>query len=164
MINDIAVAYWQRQKLAQAVIERLTAGAPHAFADTAAWQAVPAAAGRITDQRHVRIATEGALLGSLIAHGVSPELAVLSDGAGQFDVLVHAACWLHAERPLARLVPYNEKHRAAIEQVRQADLGAVPGLEGVSGGTRADGVRGVGEAVRRPGVRNGPTIPRSTGC
>ena len=30
----------------------------------------------------MRIATEGALLGSLIAHGVSPELAILSDGRG----------------------------------------------------------------------------------
>jgi hypothetical protein len=73
----------------------------------------------VTNERHVRIATEGALLGSLIAQGVSPELTVLSDGAGQFDVFVHALCWLHIERPLARLVPHNEKHRAAIEQVRQ---------------------------------------------
>ena len=67
----------------------------------------------------MRIATEGALLGQLIAQGVSPELVILSDGAAQFDVLVHASCWVHAERPLARLVPYNEKHRAAIEQLRQ---------------------------------------------
>jgi hypothetical protein len=55
----------------------------------------------------------------LIAHGVSPELTVLSDGAGQFDVFVHALCWLHVERPLARLVPHNEKHRQAIAQIRQ---------------------------------------------
>ena len=66
----------------------------------------------------MRIASEGALLGSLIAHGVSPELVILSDGAGQYDVLVHAACWIHAERPLARLIPYSEEHRAAIAQVR----------------------------------------------
>jgi hypothetical protein len=59
------------------------------------------------------------LLGSLIAHGVSPELMVLSDGAGQFTILVHAACWVHAERPLARMIPYNEEHRLAIEPVRQ---------------------------------------------
>ena len=58
------------------------------------------------------------MLGSLIAHGVSPELVILSDGAGQYDVLVHAACWIHAERPLARLIPYSEEHRAAIAKVR----------------------------------------------
>ena len=38
MINEAAVAYWQRQKLAQAVVERLTRGASW-FADAAAWQA-----------------------------------------------------------------------------------------------------------------------------
>src|SRR5207249_1517075 len=57
----------------------------------------------ISGARVVRITTEGALLGSLIAQGLSPELIVLSDGAGQFTILVHAACWVHAERPLARM-------------------------------------------------------------
>jgi hypothetical protein len=116
-INDVAVAYWQRQKLPQAVIERLTAGAQR-WADKAAWQA-SLTQQQVTDPRHVRIATEGAVLGSLIAHRVSPELTVLSDGAGQFDVFVHALCWLHVERPLERLVPHNEKHRQAIKQIRQ---------------------------------------------
>jgi hypothetical protein len=116
VINETAVAYWRRQKLPAVVVERLCQG-PHAFADTAAWHDRLRDLG-ITPPRHVRIATEGALLGSLIAHGVSPELAVLSDGAGQYDVLAHAACWIHAERPLARLIPYSEEHRAAIAQVR----------------------------------------------
>ncbi len=126
-INDFAVAYWQRQRLSQAVIERLTAGAPR-WADEADWQAYLAEQ-QVTDPRPVRIATEGALLGSLIAHGVSPELTVLSDGAGQFDVLVHALCWLHVERPLERLVPHNEKHRQAIEQIRQGIWDLYAGLK-----------------------------------
>lgn len=126
-INDFAVAYWQRQKLAQAVIERLTAGAAW-FADEEAWRAY-LALHDVTNERHVRIATEGALLGSLIAHGVSPELTVLSDGAGQFDVLVHALCWLHVERPLERLVPHNEKHRQAIERIRQRIWDLYAGLK-----------------------------------
>ena len=37
----------------------------------------------ITGPRHVRIASEGALLGRLIAHGLSPKLVILSDGAGR---------------------------------------------------------------------------------
>jgi hypothetical protein len=126
-VNDVAVAYWQRQKLAQAVIERLTAGASR-WADKAAWQAFLGVQ-EVTDPRHVRIATEGALLGSLIAQGVSPELIVLSDGAGQFDVLVHALCWLHIERPLARLVPHNENHRVAIERIRQGIWDLYAGLK-----------------------------------
>jgi hypothetical protein len=116
VINETAVAYWQRQKLPAAVRDQLRRG-PQAFADTAAWQGRLRELG-ITQPRHVRIASEGALLGSLIAHGVSPELVILSDGAGQYDILAHAACWIHAERPLARLIPYSEEHRAAIATVR----------------------------------------------
>jgi Transposase IS66 family len=117
VINETAVAYWRRQKLPAAVMDQLRRG-PQSFADTAAWQGRLRELG-ITQPRHVRIASEGALLGSLIAHGVSPELVVLSDGAGQYDVLAHAACWIHAERPLARLIPYSEEHRAAIAKVRK---------------------------------------------
>jgi hypothetical protein len=117
VINEMAVAYWRGQELAVAIIERLCQG-PETVADAAAWRAHWQALG-ITADRQIRIATEGALLGSLIAHGVPPELTVLSDGAPQFDVLVHASCWVHAERPLARLVPYSEPHRAAIAAVRQ---------------------------------------------
>lgn len=115
-INDTALAYWKRQKLAAAMVEKLTQG-PQEFAGEPAWQAQLAALA-ITDERHVRIATEGALLGGLVARGVSPDLGVLSDGALQFVIFVHAACWIHAERPLAKLVPHNEEHRAAIEKIR----------------------------------------------
>lgn len=116
-INEVAAAYWQKYDLSAALRASLAEGPAH-FADAAAWQARLREVG-ITGTRLVRIATEGALLGSLTAHGVSPDLAVLSDGAGQFTILVHAACWVHAERPLARLVPHNEEHRLAIERVRQ---------------------------------------------
>src|SRR5271157_951668 len=60
---------------------------------------------------------------------VSPEMGVLSDGAGQFDVFVHALCWLHVERPLGRLVPHNEKHRQAIERIRQRIWDLYTGLK-----------------------------------
>ncbi len=116
VINRAAVAYWRRQKLPLAIVGRLRRG-PQRFADPAAWRAHLRRAG-ITGPRHVRIASEGALLGSLIAQGVSPGLVVLSDGAEQYDVLAHAVCWIHAERPLARMIPYSEAHRAAIAKVR----------------------------------------------
>jgi hypothetical protein len=116
VINETAVAYWRRQKLPAAMVDRLCRG-PRTFADPVAWRARLRRLG-ITGPRPVRIASEGALLGSLTAHGVSPELVVLSDGAGQYDVLAHAACWIHTERPLARMIPYSEEHRAAIAKVR----------------------------------------------
>jgi hypothetical protein len=115
-INDMALTYWRGQKLAAALVEQLTQG-PQEFSGEQTWQA------RLTElaiagERHIRIATEGALLGGLIARGISPNLGVLSDGAPQFVVFVHAACWIHAERPLAKLVPHNDEHRAAIEKIR----------------------------------------------
>jgi len=129
-INDVAVAYWKRQKLPAAPMEKLVPqeNAPEnspenasenawACVGEAAWQARLAEL-QITDERHRRIVTEGAMLGGLVARGVSPDLGVLSDGAPQFVVFVHAACWVHAERPLAKLVPHNEEHRLAIEAVR----------------------------------------------
>lgn len=117
VINETAVAYWEKYGLAAALVTSLTEG-PRQFIDAAAWNERLQALD-ITTARLVRITTEGALLGSLIDHGVSPKLVVLSDGAGQFNILIHAACWVHAERPLARMIPHNEQHRLAIEQVRQ---------------------------------------------
>jgi hypothetical protein len=116
-INEITVAYWEGQGLAAALVEQLSRG-PQTFPDESAWQARLTELA-ITSDRHVRMASEGALLGGLIERGVSPQLVVLSDGAPQFDILLHASCWVHAERPLARLVAHNDAHRAVIEQVRE---------------------------------------------
>jgi hypothetical protein len=117
VINEVAVAYWQKYELSAALITSLAEGPTH-FVDAAAWNARLQTLS-VTGARLVRITTEGALLGSLIAQGVSAELMVLSDGAGQFAILIHAACWVHIERPLARMIPHNEEHRLAIERVRQ---------------------------------------------
>jgi len=111
-INEVALSYLQQQKLAQEVIAKLNAEPRH-FADEAAWQMRLQELG-ITAERHLRIATEGALLGQLIAQGVSLELGVLSDGAPQFAILVHALCWVHGERTLARLIPLDDKYPDAL--------------------------------------------------
>jgi hypothetical protein len=116
VINETTLIYWERQKLPVAVRAQLTQGLQQ-FAGEQAWQARLGALG-ITSERHVRAATEGALLGGLVARGVSPDLGVLSDGAQQFVIFVHAACWVHADRPFDKLIPHNEEHRAAIENVR----------------------------------------------
>ena len=50
----------------------------------------------IVKDRHVRIATEGALLGSVPHHGFPEDLAIISDAAGRFNVMLHALCWIHA--------------------------------------------------------------------
>ena len=115
-INEMALTYWERQELSQAVVAQLTQG-PQEFAGEQAWQARLSDLA-ISNERQVRIVTEGALLGGLVARGVSPDLGVLSDGAPQFVLFVHTACWVHADRPFDKLIPHNEEHRVAIEKVR----------------------------------------------
>jgi hypothetical protein len=114
-----ALEYMVAQKLPQEPLAKLAGATDRTFADATQWQAALEGWG-ITDERHVRIATEGALLGSVLEHGVSRELAIVSDDAGQFDVLRHALCWIHAERLLAKLVGFNDAQREALEQVRSA--------------------------------------------
>lgn len=72
----------------------------------------------ITKPRHQRIATEGALLGSVLQQGLCHDLAIVSDDAGQFNVLIHGLCWVHTERLIHKLLPLNDAHREDIAQVR----------------------------------------------
>lgn len=116
VINETTLVYWNQQELPEALRNNLMKG-PREFAGVEAWKARLAEL-CITNERHMRIATEGTLLGGLIDRGVSPNLIVLSDGALQFVILLHAACWIHAERPLIKMVPHNDAHRAVIETIR----------------------------------------------
>jgi hypothetical protein len=117
VLRGEALEYMVAQKLPKGPLDKLAACTDQVFADQTQWQAALKGWG-ITEQRHVRIATEGALLGSVLEHGINPQLAIVSDDAGQFDVLCHALCWIHAERVLAKLVGFNDSQREALEQVR----------------------------------------------
>lgn len=110
------------QKLPRSVAARIRGDVPPpdddvVIADDRHWQAALKDWG-ISDERHIRIITEGALLAAVLTHGVNPDLAIVSDDAGQFNILAHALCWIHAERVLAKLVGFNDEQRAALEQVR----------------------------------------------
>src|SRR5207244_11946581 len=71
------------------------------FRSQAAWQAHLERLG-ITDLKvtpdPVLIATEGALWGSVKAHGLLPDTVIVSDDADQFNVGRHGLCWIHSER------------------------------------------------------------------
>ena len=73
---------------------------------------------KIKLERHKRIATEGALVGSITYHGFNPELAIISDDAGQFKVFLHGLCWVHAERTIQKIVGFNEHHNQLLEETR----------------------------------------------
>ena len=115
-INPDALAYMHKQGLPAEPLLALRQGGER-FPDETTWSAQLKALG-IHQARHRRIATEGALIGSLIHHGFPPDLVILSDDAGQFDVFLHALCWVHAERVFQRILPLNDIHTKALNWVR----------------------------------------------
>ncbi len=116
-ISDDALAYMKAQKLPKGPLDLLSGHARKISSGMKAWLATLEELG-ITTPHHVRIATEGAMLGTVLDHGVNPELVIVSDDAGQFNVLLHALCWIHAERTIRKLVGVNEEQRAALENTR----------------------------------------------
>ena len=99
LVNDAAVAYMRERNLSGKVIDLLTAHPTKSFADRPAWTAHLQALGITALDVHpdpVRIATEGALWGSITAQGLLRGTVIVSDGAGQFDVGEHALCWVNA--------------------------------------------------------------------
>lgn len=121
VINDAALAYMRGRALAGPVIEQLAAHPTQVFADEAAWTAHLAALGidrlAVTPEP-VRIATEGALWGTIQARGLLQGTVIVSDDAGQFRLGEHALCWVHAERLVHKLVPANEQQRRAVAVTR----------------------------------------------
>jgi hypothetical protein len=111
----------RKQSLSAALIAQLMAEPQTRFADQARWQAHLDRLGftglDITPDP-VRVATEGALWGSVQAHKFLCDAVVLSDDAGQFNVGQHALCWVHAERLAHKLDTFTDKQRAAQARVR----------------------------------------------
>jgi hypothetical protein len=102
------------QKLPKEVLSRLEGYGETTVPNECARQAL-LQSWKVTNTRHVRIVTEGALLASVLSHGIRPDLAVVSDDAGQFNILVHVLCWIHAERTLAKLIGFNEEQRQTLQ-------------------------------------------------
>ena len=119
VLNEEALEYMCKQKLSMDLQKKLAPHHQNVLKDKGEWEALLKELG-ITGKRHVRIATEGALLGSVVEHGVHPGLVVVSDDAGQFNVLLHALCWIHAERIFAKLIGFNDGQREALSDIRTA--------------------------------------------
>jgi Transposase IS66 family len=115
-VDAVAVEYLHARGASQWLIERFTYQAAAVLADEAAWEAYLKAR-VIVEADEVRWVTEAARLASLVAQGWLQETVILSDGAGQFAILYHALCWIHAERALRRLVPPGPVQRQAQERV-----------------------------------------------
>ena len=112
-----ALTYMSRHRLPQQQLQNLSLCGNRVFKNKPEWLAALQALG-IEKNSHVKTATEGVLLGAVLASGVSPELGIISDGAGQFRLLCHGLCWVHAERLINKLIPFTESQRLAIETVQ----------------------------------------------
>ncbi len=45
---------------------------------------------------HRQLATEGALVGSILAKDFFTDVTIMSDDVGQFNIVQHILCWIHA--------------------------------------------------------------------
>ena len=120
-VNDAAPACRRERNLSGQVIGLLADPATGRLADRAAWTAHPDALGIAALDVHpdpVRIATEGALWGSIAAQGLPGNTVIVSDGAGRFDIGLPAACRVHPERPVPKLDAFSEDRRIARETIR----------------------------------------------
>jgi hypothetical protein len=121
VISAEALAYMRQRALAGSVITSLAEHPEWHFADEAAWQRHLerlGITGLTVTPDPVRIATEGAIWGSIKAHGLLPDTVILSDDAGQFALERHALCWVHAERLVHKLDTFTERQHAAQQFVR----------------------------------------------
>ena len=116
-INMDSICYMQEHKLPQKPLEAIIENKGMIFADDAQWHDF-LAQNAIVNARHVQIATEGVLLGSIIEHGISKHLVIVSDDAGQFNVLLHALCWIHANRAIDKIIPFTGQARIDLDKVK----------------------------------------------
>lgn len=117
VLNDDALAYMKAQKLPRGPLALLTGHENKLLGSKEQWLATLTALG-ITQPHHVRIATEGALIGCVLELDSMRHMVIVSDDAGQFDVLRHGLCWVHAERVFVKLVGFHDAQRNALAAVR----------------------------------------------
>lgn len=122
--NEEALNYAWSQELSLELRARLSgtlAKGARVFSSDKAWQR-QLTAWKVHGDEARRILTEAALLGTLMHYELYVGQPLLSDDAGQFKIsgLLHALCWLHAERSIRKLVPLNPRQQQAIDDTRDA--------------------------------------------
>ena len=118
VINDDSLEYMTRQKFPAYQLSNLSKENGRIFQSDTEWKEYLNSI-EITSSKHIRIATEGAMIGSLIYHGFNKDLAIISDDAGQFNVFLHGLCWVHAERHVYKLIGVTEEQEELIKITRE---------------------------------------------
>jgi hypothetical protein len=122
--GEDALMYAESQGLSLALRARLAGAARKGgriISGDKAWERQLSAWGIRGDEPR-RIVTEAALFGTLMHYELYVGQPLVSDDAGQFKILglLHALCWLHAERSIRKLVPLDPREQETIEHVRDA--------------------------------------------
>jgi hypothetical protein len=117
VLNDEALSYMKAHHLPSVVREKLNTAKEQVFETIEAWNVFLQEQG-ISKAKHIQLATEGALIGSLHQHSDVLDIVIISDGARQFVFTKHGLCWVHAERLLNKLVGVDDAQKAAVEKVR----------------------------------------------
>lgn len=116
-LTDESYSYMERYRLAPWVRNKLTQASEQWFVNSEQYKEHLQKLG-ITNTHHQRLAVEAGLIGSILNHGFPIDMVILSDDAGQFNVLTHALCWVHAERGIKSLAISNEIQIKAVEWAR----------------------------------------------
>jgi Transposase IS66 family len=117
VLNEEARTYLKQQSLADKYWLRLVFSETPIGLSPAEWDAYLLNQG-IVSVKAVRSLTEAALLGGLMTQGMSGTLRILSDGAGQFNLLNHGLCWVHVERGLKKLSGHTQGQRQDIAEMQ----------------------------------------------
>jgi hypothetical protein len=131
-INMDAVCYMQSNKLPQKPLQAIIENLGMIFANDSQWNNFLDQNGIVKD-RHIQIATEGALIASIVEHGISKHLVVVSDDAGQFNVLLHALCWIHANRAIDKIIAFTDEAKKDLDTVKDQIWGLYQGLKAYKG-------------------------------
>ncbi len=118
VLNEYARSYLELYDLAAKHWKKLRFSSESLALEESQWLTHLQSLGILTSKAR-RLVSEAALLGGAMEKGVSESLRILSDGAQQFNVLVHALCWVHAERALRRLPGNTSRQRQNIEEMQQ---------------------------------------------
>lgn len=117
LLNEDAFEYMKQKRLPKSPLALLRNHPIKEFMDAEQWEQHLKELG-IVKPRHIQIATEGALFSCVLSQ-LPRSLVIVSDDAGQFNILNHALCWIHAERILAKIIAPSDEKRQILEEVRQ---------------------------------------------
>jgi len=117
ILSSEAFMYAFEQNISENVQDLLEKFEDRRFRDKSQWELFLKKQ-KITSEKDRKIATEAALLGSAIVHGLSPDMKIMSDAAGQFNILIHALCWIHEERHYRKFIALTEEEHILIAGIR----------------------------------------------